>query len=517
MKGMDDELDKHPLSINPGDIKALERPISRQEGNVTEPGEQALTDSLRSTFELLKRAKGDQQFALKNQLRTLGNQIMEVNMTPIERKNAKAIQTALSASWLVAIIGTLGFIIAFTFLINFPGYIADPITELTHRIREISNRNYKAQLNLGKLDEFDELIEAFNVMTSKLTEYENSNLSKLLFEKKRVETLINSLQEGIIGIDENSYIIFVNHVACGLLGMNEPELMGRYAPDIALFNDLFRNLLKDESNKIKIYSDGKESFYSKDILPVMNEENMIGKVIILKNITEFQQLDEAKTNFIATISHELKTPLSAIKMSLKLLDDHRIGQVNDEQKQLLSNIEDDTRRLMNITTELLDMAQVETGKISLNFGISPPQDLVEYALNAVKSLSEQKEIRFEVQYDKPLGTVRADLDKTTWVITNLLSNAIKYSRTGNSIEIFIRQKEKEIEFSVQDHGKGIEDKYKNRIFERYFKVPGDSFEKSGTGLGLAIAKDFIEAQSGTIGLESEIGFGTRFFFTLPLA
>jgi signal transduction histidine kinase len=255
----------------------------------------------------------------------------------------------------------------------------------------------------------------------------------------------------------------------------------------------------------------------KDILPVLNEEKMIGKVIILKNITEFQQLDEAKTNFIATISHELKTPISAIKMSLKLLEDHRIGQMNSEQRQLLSNMEDDTRRLMNITTELLDMAQAETGKISLNFGVSPPKNIVDYALNAVKSIGEQKEIRFNIGYDPNLGEVRADLDKTTWVLTNLLSNAIKYSRQGNSIELNIQERGHEIEFSVRDHGQGIEEKYRNRIFERYFKVPGENFEKAGTGLGLAIAKDFIEAQSGKIGLESEIGLGSRFYFTLPMA
>lgn len=373
MKWMNDELNKHSPGLTKEDLKSLEISISRQEGNVTEPGEQELTDSLRSAFESFKRASTKNQEVLRNQMRTLGNRIMELNMVPIERKNAKAIQTALNATWLIAIIGTLGFLLAFTFTINFPGYIADPITELTKRIHDISNQNYKSQLNLGKRDEYSELNEAFNRMVSKLTEFENSNLSKLLLEKKRIETLINSLNEAIIGFDESSTIIFANHVACGLIGMEQEELLGRYAPDIALFNDLFRNLLREGTERIKIFSEGKEGYYSKDIFPVMNEDKLIGKVILLKNITEFHQLDEAKTNFIATISHELKTPLSAIKLSLKLLENPRIGVMNTEQKQLLFNIEEDTRRLMILTTELLDMAQVETGKISLNFGISPPR------------------------------------------------------------------------------------------------------------------------------------------------
>src|SRR5581483_11308494 len=186
--------------------------------------------------------------------------------------------------------------------------------------------------------------------------------------------------------------IFVNEVACTLIGITEENLIGKYAPDVALENDLFRNLLVTDQQRMKIYADNRESYYSKEILSVVSKERVIGKVIILKNITEFQQLDEAKTNFIATISHELKTPISSIKMSLKLLQDERVGKVNTEQMQLLENIDDDARRLLQITGELLDMAQVETGKLNLNFGSTHPQNIIDYAIKAVKFTADQKQV-----------------------------------------------------------------------------------------------------------------------------
>jgi signal transduction histidine kinase len=226
-------------------------------------------------------------------------------------------------------------------------------------------------------------------------------------------------------------------------------------------------------------------------------------------------LNDAKTTFISTISHELKTPLSSIKMSLKLLEDNRVGTVNSEQKQLLKNIEDDAQRLLMITAELLDVAQVETGKINLNFGSTHPKNIVDYAVQSIRFLAEQKQITINTICPDNLPNVMADLDKSTWVLINLLSNALKYSPVKSAIDLVVKKRgSNTIEFSVKDFGQGIDARYLSRIFERYFKVPGADPEKTGTGLGLAIAKDFIEAQGGTIGVESETGDGSRFFFTL---
>jgi PAS domain S-box-containing protein len=512
-------IDSHPGKLTPEQIKTIDKNMALQDRNVTEVGERQFTDSARLTFEKLKNAGSElEQGQLSLRLRQHLYSVMRVNMDAIARKNDVANATSKRGSLLVAFLGAFLFLVAFSFAVNFPGYIANPIKELTARIKEVSNKNYHQQIHFESDDEFGELGQAFNTMTRKLDEFENSNLASILFEKKRIETIINSMHDAIIGLDEKSVIIFANQVACNLIGMKADQLNGRYAPDIALENDLMRKLLVNDQAKLRIFADEREGFYSRESLSVSSKDKVIGKVIILKNITEYQQLDEAKTNFIATISHELKTPISSIKMSLKLLEDERIGDVNPEQRQLISNIDDDTRRLLLITGELLDMAQVETGKLQLNFGSTHPQNIVDYAVKAIKFIADQKQVDIKVKCDESLPKVHADLDKTTWVLINLLSNAIKYSHEKSTVELVVKKhKNDEIEFSVTDHGKGIEDQYLPRLFERYFKVPNATSEQSGTGLGLAIAKDFIEAQAGKINVESEIGSGSTFYFTLKRA
>ena len=221
--------------------------------------------------------------------------------------------------------------------------------------------------------------------------------------------------------------------------------------------------------------------------------------------------DRDKTNFIATVSHEIKTPIASIKLSTKLLEDSRIGSLNEEQKQLVQNIKEDTLRVIKITTEVLNMAQMESGKIQLNVHPSEPRQIVDYAIEATHVQAEHKEITLELNCDEQLPLVDADLEKTTWVMVNLLSNAIRYSPEKNKISIGIATQEHTVEFSVQDFGNGIEHQYLNKIFDRYFQVPGS---KPGTGLGLAISKQFIEAQAGKIWAESTVGKGSTFTFTL---
>ncbi len=518
-KDMGVAIDASPGILTPQQAKIIEENLVKEEHNITEPGEGRLTDSLRAEYERLKQVQNDPAkiTLLHSDIKRLLYGIMQLNMNAIIHKDTMAKATANRAILLVAFVATFLFLVAFSFVVNFPSYIANPLKELTEKIKEVSKRNYRQQLDFTSNDEFGELARAFNTMTIKLDEYENSNLASILFEKKRIETIINSMQDAIVGLDEKSFIIFVNQVACTLIGMSEQNLTGRYAPDIALENDLMRNLLVNDQPKMKIYADNRESYYSKAVLSILSKDIVIGSVIILKNITEFQQMDEAKTNFIATISHELKTPISSIKMSLKLLEDSRIGEVNTEQRQLLENIDEDAHRLLQITTELLDMAQVETGKLHLNFGNTHPRNIVDYTVKALKTTAEQKQIEINVQCDENLPDVHADLDKSTWVLINLLSNAIKYSHEKSVIDLTVKKRQAdEIEFSVRDHGRGIDQQYLSRIFDRYFKIPGTNTDQPGTGLGLAIAKDFIEAQAGKIGVESEIGEGSRFYFTLKI-
>ncbi len=506
-KNMIEALDRNDDDAS---VKAFEDNLVKQENNITENGEAEATKETRAIFELYKSGKRDG--ATESDLRKKILHVQDLNMQAIAQKNNVITQKTKTAFAYITILGTLCFLLSFTFVINFPRWIAGPIGELTEGIRSIANKDYKARIRISSKDEFGELASAFNNMAAELDAWQHSNVAQLMFEKSRIETIINNMQDAVIGLDEKKNILFINEVAENLLMLKKKEVLGKYSADVALKNDLFRNLLNKEAQKdLKIYANNKESYFTKNYAEVKNNDEVIGEVIALHNVTPFKELDSAKTNFIATVSHELKTPISAIKMSLQLLQNEKSGNLNTDQKQLVESIADDSNRLLKITGELLNMAQVETGNIQLTFNQVTPKHVIELAVDAVKSLAEQKQIQLDVSIPDNMPYVNADLDKTVWVLVNLLTNAIRYSPEQSKIQIEAEENGKRIQFSVKDSGIGIEGKYLPKVFDRYFKVPGS---KGVTGLGLAISKEFIEAQGGKITVQSEIGRGSSFAFSL---
>lgn len=495
-------------------VQLFEKNLKQQEANITEPGEAAATAAVREMFEQLKRSPGND--SIRSLIRQKIYLINTANQQAILRKNNVAEMNAKTFSnWLMMIFGLLT-LVAFTLAVNFPGIISGPVKALSDGIKAIVNKDYSKRIHLSQHDEFGDLAQAFNIMAQKLDEYEHSNLAKIKFEKSRIDTIINQMNDGIIGLDENRKLLFMNKVAEKLLGLKETEIMGHYAPDVALHNDLMRNLLQDhgKEKELKIYADQKESYFHLDIFNVNNNEKVIGQVIVLRNITPFHELNEAKTNFIATISHELKTPIASIKMSAQLLSDTRVGGVNKEQEELIKSINDDSDRLLKITSELLNMSQVETGHIQLKIQPVPPGIIITNAIDTVSVPAQQKNISLLVKDHSSHEKILTDPEKTAWVLTNFLTNAIKYSPEDGEILLSTSIFENTIRFTVQDHGRGIDEKYLPRIFDRYFKVPG-STDKPGTGLGLSISREFIEAQGGQIWVDSKLGEGSTFGFSLP--
>lgn len=491
-------------------IANFETNLEQQENNITEKGERQATERLRLIFTQYKLQNTSDSLAIILRSEILGIQV--INMNAITGKNNTITTKSKTAYAYVSFLGTLCFLLSFTFVINFPRWIADPIISLTDGIKRISDKDYSARIHLNSNDEFSELAEAFNNMAEQLNRWEHSNVSKLMFEKSRIEAIINNMQDAVIGLDEKRNILFINEVAENLLMLRKAEVLGKYAPDIALKNDLFRNLLNNDlKTDLKIYANYKESYFVKNNREVISNGKVIGEVIALHNVTPFKELDAAKTNFIATVSHELKTPIASIRMSVELLEHEKTGRLNTEQKQLVQSIDDDTARLLKITGELLNMTQLETGNIQLSFNHVSPKHIIELAVNAVRSLAEQKHVILQINVPDNLSYVNADLDKTVWVLVNLLTNAIRYSPETGEIKISATQIENKIQFYVKDSGLGIEEKYLPRIFDRYFKVPGSV---GGTGLGLAISKEFIEAMGGTITATSSYGKGTEMSFIL---
>jgi two-component system, NtrC family, sensor histidine kinase KinB len=504
-------------------LTKFETNLQKQEANITEIGEKETTQDLRNYFEQFKSNQSDS--TVLPSMRKEIYRLMELNMQGIQKKSDLASATAKTATLWISITATLCFLIAFVLLINLPSSIGNPIKELTESIKQIAAKKYSERVHFESHSEFGELASSFNIMAEKLEEYNSSNLAKLMMEKKRIETLINNMHDPVIGLDENLKVLFVNEEAIKITGLTHSEFIGCSAPALAVRNDLIRLLIhdlmasdnangKEKAKPIKIFADGKESYFEKEALHISivptgeQSKTLIGHVLILRNITEYKELDFAKTNFIATVSHEFKTPISSIKMSLQLMENEQIGQLNEEQKNLLESIKEDANRLLNITGELLNMTQVESGNIQLSIIPADPNEILNFAINATKTQAEQKEIKFEISCPESLPKIQADSDKTAWVLTNLISNAIRYSHENSTIFLSISAENGYVKFSVKDTGQGISPQYKDKIFDRYFRVPGT--KKEGTGLGLAISKEFIEAQGGQISVDSDFGAGSTF-------
>jgi two-component system, NtrC family, sensor histidine kinase KinB len=493
-------------------IDSFDNELKKQEINITEPGETEATKNLQLAFNKLKA--GDTTKLNAGQVSYQLQRILLLNMVAIKNKNDKAQKSVTDAMSLLITIVAIILLVGFSFAYNFPNILTNPILKLTKAIKEIGQKNYSHRIHIDSKDEFGELANAFNEMAERLEYFESSNLNKLMFEKSRAEAVINSLKDASIGIDKDNKVLFANEQALQLLGLKAEETVGKLTDDIKKRNDLFQFLLDNEGkNPFKIVLDGRENYYVKETIDVI-QGDACNKVIVLKNITSFKELDAAKTDFIATISHELKTPLASSDFSLKLLEDERVGK--KEQKELIQQLKNDNQRMLRILSELLNMSQLEAGKIQLDIQSVSPNHIVENSLKAVSGGAKEKELHLDQRIQSNLPPIKADPDKINWVLNNFLTNAIRYAPFRSQILIEVKNVDTRISFSVSDKGQGIEEAYQDRIFERYFQVPGRS-DKKGSGIGLAICKEFIEAMGGHVWVKSQIGEGSTFGFDIPIA
>ena len=523
---------------NTASLQILNAKLEAEQHNITEVGEQAAVTALKKSIQtyintinaVTSKTSAQKslpeiihlQAIIQQELRNLS----DINMQAITRKNITAQEVSGDAILAVSVISMLALFITLPILLNFPAYIVNPIIEIREKIRAIAHKNYDQKLYIEGHDELSELGAEFNKMTEKLQEYQRSDYAALMTEKSSIESIVKNLNEGIILLDEYQLIKVINPVALQLLDLDSTELNGKYAPDIAMKNDLFRELIKDVQNNkhetsslIRITIGNEENYFNKEIFtvqrenPETNKKEIAGYIISLRNITEFKKLDLAKTNFMAIVSHELKTPISSISLSLKLLEDERIGTLNEEQQTLIGSVKEQAGRLSKITGELLNIAQVETGKIALEVTSVSATDIIKFSADLMMPHFKDKNIQLVLDISQHLPLVKADLEKTVWVMTNLLGNAVRYTPENGKIKISAYQSLKEVQFAVEDSGPGIDQKNKEKIFQRFVQLDRNE-RREGVGLGLAISKEFIQEEGGRIWVESEWGIGSKFIFTL---
>ncbi|MBC3538793.1 ATP-binding protein [Rufibacter sediminis] len=523
------------------DLRRFEASLQKESENITEPGERETVESMRQTFAELKRllhtsaaVPSEAYFVTvmpKHQLlQDKIHQMVSLNTDALQLKNQQAQETSQRVWQYTLALLACSVLFALVFCFSVPEALTQPIQQLITSLEYVAQRNFSQTLPIKGNDEFGAVSKVFNQMLVRLREYEKSTLSELITEKNRIQSIITNLDEAIILLDAEGKIILANPVACRLLGLPPEKLIGAKTQDVAAQNDLFKELLKgieagssDSPEAVLSITDlGEEAYYRKSVFQVLAYNEVLGKqefagyILSLRNVSDFKKLDQVKSNFLATVSHELKTPLASINYSLKLLQNQRIGEMNDEQQHLVATIKTENQRLQKMVTELLDVARLENGNIQLNIATANVADIVQFAANTIQLQLREKNIHLEISLPPQLPPVKADVEKTSWVLLNLLSNAIRYSAQNETIVLSASEGKGEVVVQVKDHGPGIEPQNHERIFQRFVQVPGKEAYKGGSGLGLSISREFIQTQGGRIWVESEVGQGSTFGFTLTV-
>ena len=239
---MQRQLDSFNID-RPDALRNFDDALRKQENNITEPGEYDATAAIRSAFVKLK--KGDTSTPIIRDMHKQLHFILNANMNAIERKNSRTEAKAENALTLISLIAAVIFLVAFTFSFNFPSVLTEPIRKLTEAIQEISRKNYKYRIHIKNKDEFGQMADAFNSMAERLEYFESSNLNKLMFEKSRAESVINSLKDASIGLDKKDIVLFANEQALQLLNIRNEDIVGKKADDISKRNDLFKFLVEN--------------------------------------------------------------------------------------------------------------------------------------------------------------------------------------------------------------------------------------------------------------------------------
>ena len=493
LHGMHTELDGATTDHTSAFI-GVDSLLAAQEKNITEPGEQAITAQLRADFE---RWKTDSTAALA--VRADIDHLLRLNLDAIARKSALAQDNARHALFWLFLAAIMIILVGLGFSVAFPSVMSAPIVRLKEAAQQLAAHNYRHRIPPFRMKELDELATAFNHMAGELEAYDNSNLARLMAEKNRAEAVINSLRDPSIGVALDGHVLFANRPALELLGMREADLVGQRAVDVAQRNPLLAQILEGAQGKpIRANLIGQEQFFLASSLPVEGDKGPLGTLHVLQNITVFHERDRAKTDFLATISHELKTPLASSDIGLTLLERAGADPLSTEQRAIVTDLRKDHQRLTRIVGELLDLAQAETGHIRLNMGEPLVPTIIADALDAVKAAAQQKNIRFDTRIHLDDARARADADKAVWVLVNLLSNAVRHSPEGGIISINARCQEHQVAITVSDQGPGIPAEEQARVFQRF--APGTT-APHGSGLGLSIAREFMSAMGGYIAFD----------------
>jgi PAS domain S-box-containing protein len=405
----------------------------------------------------------------------------------------------------------------------FANRLLSPLNRLTESISRVKAGELDQQIDIRSDDEAGKLAREFNEMTQRLQNYEKSTLGTLMAERNKTMAIVKSMSDPMLVLDMNYRIVLINDACEYFFGITEAEAAGRHFLEAIRNGELFDHISDaaesggEHGERVLSVNRDKEYYFNVAVTPVGNaEQKNAGLIVVLHDVTEFKELERVKTDFIATISHEFKTPLTSIMMAASMLLENGMGELNGDQRETLEALKEDGDRLSCLVSELLELSRIESGGAVYDMRPCSVRDIAEAALKGFKENAGKRGVRIADRMAEQLPPVRADFGKIQWVFNNLISNALKYTGPGDTITIEAAEEKERVVVSVKDTGAGIPPEYLERIFDKYVQVKGRDIEVRGTGLGLSVAREIIGAHNGTIRAESELNNGSTFTFTLPV-
>lgn len=463
---------------------------------------------------------------LSFELKKLSQGIIDLNLTNIISVDGRVKESTTSAKRTMVILLITGVVFAVALILFSTRSILRPLQLVTESAREIQKGNLDLALPVEANDEIGQLAEAFNAMTAKLREFRRSDRAQLFRLQKTTQLALNSFPEAVAVVGLDGKIELANELAVKRFQLMPGYDLVKHEHKIlwSMFQETFSSLSpvlsKGYDKAIQIFINGDEYFFLAQTVPIIDESKLLnGVTLVLIDVTNLRRIDESKSGMLSVVSHELKTPLTSIRMATHLLLDERMGPLTSKQIELLIAARDDAERLHRIIENLLDMSRIESGRERIDLAPSTPEKLVREVLTQYLTKARDQGVTIMNRVSDQLPKVMADPTRIPHVLTNLLTNALKHTTAGGQIELGANwnEGEHEVTFSVQNTGIAIPEEYSTKIFERFFRMPGEKGIE-GVGLGLAIARDIVLGHGGRIWVENvQESKGVRFSFTLKTA
>ncbi|HYS11296.1 MAG TPA: ATP-binding protein [Myxococcales bacterium] len=523
----------------PPNIRAFQAQLEVQEHNLTEPGETEATHRLRAAWseyvqkldayrgltgerELRRRYFEELQPAF-TRVKDAAERVLEINQDAMLLKSDRARTTAERSRMLLLLAIVSGLGLALLASVSLTRRALRPLQVLSLAVHRIGEGDLDARARIGGEDEIAEVGRELDTMADKLREYRNSSLGELLQAQQASQAAIDSLPDPVIVLSLDGQVLNVNQAAESLLRVEAGlDPLSRLPPPLREAIDKVRAHIfsgkgayapRGLEDAIRVEGEGGGRALLPRATPLYSEQgNVTGATIVLQDVTRLLRFDELKNDLVATVAHEFRTPLTSMRMAVHILLEGITGPLTEKQLDLLTAAREDCERLQGIVEDLLDLSRIQAGKVEVSLTALPAKSILDAGVAAKEDAARDAGLKMEEDLVEPVLPVLVDPDRISLVFDNLVANAIRHSPKDGRIVVRARPSNGQVRFEVEDQGPGIPPEYRQRIFEKFFRMPGTKGE--GIGLGLYISREIVAAHGGEMGVDSGPGGGSRFWFTL---